>query len=497
MTAKVHAQLFAATSRGLRWSYGGTIARSLLQFGLGVCLARILGPHPYGLVAAAMLPIGLGALISDGGLTLALVQRAEVSPQQVASCFLYQCLIGCVLFLCGWLSAPLLAGLMHQPPLVGILRWLSAIFILQAAGMTSTAWLRRTMDFRTLQLIQISSYVVGYLLIGLPLALEGHGVWALVAASLSQALLATLLLLSFGRVPFSQIRLRLPRDMFQFGSSLMLTNLLNWGLANLDTIVVGRRFGATDLGYYNRVSTLIATPGSVALPPLQNVLFTTYARLQEDRIAASELFLGCLNLVALVFAPMMAAAAAAPLTVVTGIFGPAWAASSALVLPMALGAWLNACMCIVGPLLWGQGHYRREMLAQALTLAVMVPTLLLCHAHTVMTIAELMFGINALRLTLVIRAAARCNHASMPQLLKAFLPAVALGVGTYLATRLADAVLLDILPNATARLGCLIAVVLIGLMATLLLFRSILFLPVVLAQLPRVWGRLGSRSADA
>ena len=101
MTAKVHAQLFAETSRGLRWYYGGTIARSLLQFGLGVCLARILGPQPYGLVAAAMLPIGLGALISDGGLTLALVQRTEISPQQVASCFLYQCLIGCLLFLGG------------------------------------------------------------------------------------------------------------------------------------------------------------------------------------------------------------------------------------------------------------------------------------------------------------------------------------------------------------------------------------------------------------
>ena len=81
----------------LKWNYIGAFARSGSQFVIGIILARLLGPEPFGLVAVALLVISLGALIADFGLASALVQRKNVSREDIRFIFTIQLLVGAIL----------------------------------------------------------------------------------------------------------------------------------------------------------------------------------------------------------------------------------------------------------------------------------------------------------------------------------------------------------------------------------------------------------------
>ena len=99
----------------LKWNYLGRLISLTLQFAVGIILARLLGPEPFGLVAIALFVQGLGNLFAEGGLGTALIQSQEISEHDIRSVFSAQMVIG--FFMSGAVigSAPLLSAFFHEP----------------------------------------------------------------------------------------------------------------------------------------------------------------------------------------------------------------------------------------------------------------------------------------------------------------------------------------------------------------------------------------------
>jgi PST family polysaccharide transporter len=371
----------------LKWNYLGNGVRSLSQFLIGILLARLLGPEPFGIVAVAGLVLGIGNLFADLGFGAALVQGKTVSALQLRFVLTVQVIFSLLMMGAGMALAPLIAAYFHQPRAGAVMTTMFLLFPLQALGQTGAAMLRRALNFKSLQTITIVSYLVGYLVIGLPVACWGWGVWSLVAAQLSQSALNSLLLIRLTAVPLRPSFHRDGGALLRFGVKVTAANLSSWSISNIDTICLGRAFGATDLGLYSRAANLLITPMSVIATGFQSVLFAACARAQSDQEKIRRIYLETTAAVALLCCPIFFTAALIPDTLIVGIYGKQWSAAVPFVLPLALAVLVNALLAIEGPVLMAADRVGLELKTQLCTIVFFISLLWLATHHAMVAVA--------------------------------------------------------------------------------------------------------------
>ena len=311
--------------KGLAWTSSGTAAQMVLQVAVVILLARLLSPAEFGVVSMALVVIGFSELIVELGMSSAVVQRPQLEERHVRTAFTVSMLSGLVLCVVLVLAAPLIAAFVRMPTLVPILRALALGFIVRGPSVVSTALLQRAMAFRSIAMIRLASYVLGYAVVGVSLALAGFGVWALVAANLGQAALQSGL--SFATQPHA-LRPALDRrslgEMSAFASGMTLTQVANYFGRQGDNFLVGKLLGAAPLGIYGRAYQLMAMPANFFGQAFSTVLFPAFARIQEDPARTAGAFERGTRLIALVLLPFGAVTYALGPEIVAFLLGPRW-----------------------------------------------------------------------------------------------------------------------------------------------------------------------------
>lgn len=407
MDTKPEKQNQSVTSKSitaLKWNYLGRLISLSLQFAIGIVLARLLGPEPFGLVAIALFVQGLGNLFAEGGLGSALIQSKDISDHDIRSVFSTQLLIG--MFLSAIITglAPLLAAFFKEPNATPVIMVMALSFTIQALGQTASALIKRNLEFKKIQLISLMSYCLGYLGLGLPLAYHGYGVWSLVAAQLSQVSINALATYISHRHPILPLVGPKHCRFLRFGAAMTLNNLTSWGISNLDTAIIGRNFETTTLGIYNRTFTLVNMPMHAVTSSMQSVLFSAYAKSQDNQVTLQRTFITSISLMALFFFPVYGAMAAIPDLIITTIYGNKWQAAIPLMMPLSFALAINAVLAMCGPLLSAKGLPQLELKAQLLTLLVSIPSLLWAAQISVLTVAWVLLGTYILRLLLLATA---------------------------------------------------------------------------------------------
>lgn len=404
--------------QALRWNFLGNLARGLSQFLIGVVLARLLGPEPFGIVALAWMIVGLGRLVADLGFGAALVQRAALSETDLRYVFTVQMGFALLLTAAGWLSADVLAVYFHKPQAAPVLRALFFLFIIDCPGQTAAAMLRRELNFKRVQQVAIASYLVGYLGVGIPCAWLGHGAWSLVAAQLTQSLLSTGLLLHGMPIPMKPCWRSSTQGIAGFGMKVTAANLSSWAISNLDTAFIGRAFGAAELGLYSRALNLLNMPMSMIATGFQGVLFAACARHQQDTDKLRHTYLETSTAVAMVCIPLFATAAVVPATLVLGVYGSKWSASIPLVTPLALAVLVNVLLAIQGPILMAGNRVGAELRNQACAVLIFLPLLWVAARHALVVTAWAVFVTYVLRWALLTLATLRMTGARVRDYLR-------------------------------------------------------------------------------
>ena len=360
-------QMAARASAGFGWNMAGGVARALAGLGINTLLARLLGPEPFGQLALAMVVVGLGNLLVEAGMGVGLIQKVDVDELDIRYVFTTQMGIGLVMAAGMAVLAPWGATLLGQAAVAPVLRALSALLLIQAFGQTGTALLRRAGDFQRVQQLQISSYLVGYLGVGIPMALGGGGVWSLVAAQVAQASLY-----SVGAWVVTRHSVRFywgggRRGLAEFGATIAASNVVAWAVSALPTLLIGRFQGVEMLGYFSRAFFLVNMPASVLAASLQTTSLTLYSRLQRHSRLTARTCLGLMALCQLATVPAFLTAAAMPRTIVEALFGERWLAMAGLLTPLALAMPLECLAALSGPLLIARGRPGLEFRVQAAT----------------------------------------------------------------------------------------------------------------------------------
>lgn len=355
----------------VKWAAAGTVIRFVLQLLTQVILARLLGPESYGLFAMGLIVLTLSTFVADFGFSWSLVQNKELTESDVRFAFTWQLLSGALATLALLLLAPSVADYFREPRVEVIVQWLSLTCVLTAITAPGSNLLRRKLDFRTLNVIQIVSYVIGYLLVGVTLAFLDCGVWALVAAWLSQSLSA--LVLTFIRAPHS-IRPLLwypgARRSTSAGSTVFATNICNWLLNNVDRLFLGRFLDAHAVGVYTVGYNLANTPNSLFLTALQPAFLAAGTKLQDEPLRLREIYLSVLSCVWILIGPAFILLACAAPHLIAFLYGAVWAESAAVLTILALAMPAYVSWGLSTPVLWNTGGRHLESLLQLPVLAV-------------------------------------------------------------------------------------------------------------------------------
>jgi O-antigen/teichoic acid export membrane protein len=299
-------------------------AKFFLNFAAAAVLARLLTPREFGLVGMVLGITGLVGLFKELGLSTATVQRDIITQQQVSNLFWVNvCVSGILTGLCFGL-APLVASFYHDPRVKGIMMALSLTFLVSGSTVQHQALLARQMRFRAIAKIELISMLLGFTS-ACCLAKVGFGYWALVAQQL--AAVATNLVLTWytsGWRPSMPTRNSGVGPMLSFGAHLTMADFLGLLMANSDSILVGRVFGAEPLGLYTRANVLLARPLQQVLAPINAVLTPVLSRLQNDTERYRRSFMHAYETLALITFSFsaMCLVLASPLILV--VLGPKW-----------------------------------------------------------------------------------------------------------------------------------------------------------------------------
>jgi len=269
-------------ARGAAVTLGGQAGKVLIQLASVVVLARILTPADYGLITMVVVIIGVGEIFRDFGLSSAAIQAPSLSARQRDNLFWVNTLLGAVLFILVFSAAGVVAQLYGHPQLVPLVQVLSLTFLLNGVATQYRADLVRRLRFRFLATADVVAPLIAFIL-ALATALLGWGVWALVVQQLTQTLTLMILMLIAARwLPGRPHRQESIRGFLKFGWNMLATQLVGYLSNNIDTALVGLRFGPTSLGIYNRAFQLVMTPLNQVRVPLTTVALPILARLQSD-----------------------------------------------------------------------------------------------------------------------------------------------------------------------------------------------------------------------
>jgi PST family polysaccharide transporter len=283
------------------FSQAGRVIAQLLGM---VILARLLSPSDYGVVAMAMLVTGFAGIFHNFGTKAAVIQRRELPSALLDSLFWLNVGFGLAIAILIALLAPVIAVAMREPRLTGVLWLLALAFPILSLGLVQQGLLERASRFRSVALIECCAAFAG-LAAGVLAALAGWGVYSLVSQAIVAWIVVTagLWAASTWR-PAWRCSLALIREIAGFSGNLMGFNIVNYFARHMDTVLIGRFLGATDLGYYHLAYRLMIWPLQNISDVAWRAFFPALSRLQDDKQRLRLAYVRAAAAVFLITAPL-------------------------------------------------------------------------------------------------------------------------------------------------------------------------------------------------
>lgn len=290
---------------GFFWSFLGIATQGLSQILILIILARLLSPEDFGLVGVALIVISFSNIFYELGIGSAIVQRANLEKRHVWVGYTLSLITSVVLSAIVWFSIPLIVSFFRMERLSLILKVMIFIFPVNSLSVVSASLLQKEFKFRTLALVEVISYIVGFGICGIVLATIKFGVWALVCANLCQSVVKAIMLLILER-HFLKIffDLKACKELLQFGIGFSIAEIANFFAGQGDNIITGKVLGAQALGIYGRAYQFMVIPATLFGSVIDKVLFPVMSKIQDKPQQLTQAYQYGLKIIALLTLPL-------------------------------------------------------------------------------------------------------------------------------------------------------------------------------------------------
>jgi O-antigen/teichoic acid export membrane protein len=315
------------TLSGMFWTFSDLIANQGLNFIIQIIFARLLTPRDFGVIGMITVLIAVAQTIVDSGFTNGLIREREVGQREYSTVFFFNTAVALSLYFIMFISANAISNFFAEPQLVGILKILGLVLVINSFGIIQRTILIRKIDFKTqIKVSVLSSIVSG--IIGIIAAFTGYGIWSLVIRTLAKEFMQSVLLAVFNRWKPSLIFCKATfLRLFSFGWKLLLSQLLSTIFQNIYYLIIGKAYSANDLGYYTNASKLRDIACESTTGAIQSVSYPVLSSIQENNKKLKEGYRKITKNSAFLTFPIMIGLAAIADPLYRFLFGEKWLAA--------------------------------------------------------------------------------------------------------------------------------------------------------------------------
>ncbi len=312
------------TTKGLLWSSVERFSNQGVQFVFSIILARLLSPSDFGIIAMITIFFAIAQSFVDSGFSNALVRKTDRREEDLSTCFYFNIGVGIIAYIVLFLIAPLVANFYNQPILSPIIRITGLGVILNSLCVVQQALFTIKIDFKSQAKITLSATVISGI-VGIILAYQGYGIWALVWQGVASSIVRMGLLWFMSKWrPTTGFSKSSFNYLFGYGSKLLASGLLDTIYNNIYPIVIGKFYTPAQLGNYSRALSFAQLPSSNITSILQRVTFPVLSTIQDDIPRLQANYRRLLKLSAFIVFPLMTGLAAVAFPMIRIILTPKW-----------------------------------------------------------------------------------------------------------------------------------------------------------------------------
>lgn len=282
-------ELEKKAKKGLLWSSIDKFSTLIIQFSVGIVLARILVPEDFGLIGMIAILLAVSQCLVNSGFYTALVQKKDITDDDYSTILFFNIIVALALYVILFLVSEYVSKFYDEPLLIDLIKVVAINIIILSTTVVHRAMLTRKIDFKNQAITHISASIFGGV-VGIYAALNDYGVWALVYQYLSRSLLTAILFWSLNRwMPLLIFSKKSFNSLFSFGSKLMISELLKVFFRNLYIIIIGKIYKAEELGFFTRADLFKQVPGALVGNILQSVTFPLMVKVIDDDIKVKNI----------------------------------------------------------------------------------------------------------------------------------------------------------------------------------------------------------------
>ncbi|MDQ3949669.1 MAG: lipopolysaccharide biosynthesis protein [Gemmatimonadota bacterium] len=358
---------------GVAWTAGMKWSTQILSWASTLLVARLLTPTDYGLFGMAMVFQGFLAPIYDLGIGAAIIQRRDLTEDEIARLGSLTLLYGAGFAVLTIALAPPIAAFYREPAV----RWILVVLALASAiasfQILPRTILARRMQFRTIALID-GVGALSQTIVTVALALAGYRYKALVYGAAFSAVVSTGVALAAASHRYAWPRRPAQlRGAMSYGWHVALSRIGWYIYTNADFAVVGRVLGKAALGAYSFGWTIATIPVDRVASLVGRVIPSVFASIQDNVPAMRRYCLGITEGLAFVVLPLAVGLAVTADDFVRVVLGDRWSGAIGPLRLLAFYGGFRSLATVVSPVLVATGHARRNLQYTLLATAVLPP----------------------------------------------------------------------------------------------------------------------------
>ena len=261
------------------WRLAERSGAQIVQLVVSIVLARILLPSDYGIVALMTVFIGILGIFINCGLGSALIQKKDADDVDFSTVFYAQLVFCVIIYSLLFFAAPFIADFYQMPEMTAMVRVLSLTLVIAGVKNIQVSYVSKNMQFKRFFFATLGG-TIGAAGVGIGMACLGFGAWALIAQSLFNNAVDTLILwITVKWRPIKAFSFQRLKSLFSYAWKLLVSSLLDSVYNNLRSLIIGKVYSAENLAFYNKgqswpnliVENVNSSIDSVLLPSMSSV----------------------------------------------------------------------------------------------------------------------------------------------------------------------------------------------------------------------------------
>ena len=307
-----------------------------VQFLVMLIVARILSPKDYGLIGMLAIFIHVSQSLVESGFSQALIRKKNRTELDNNTVFYFNLVMSLIFYALLYISAPYVAIFYNEPTLCSVMRVFCLVIIFDSFNIVQRSIYTSNIDFKILARASMSSALISGVA-SIFMAKNGFGVWTLVYQQIIYGIVSTIILWYYSKWhPKWVYSWKSFKEMFSFGINLLISGLIDTIYNNLYTIIIGKIFNATSLGYYSRADHYAQLPATNFNSIFLRVTYPVLCKMQDDNDKLRENYRKLLRMSAFIIFPIMCGLAGAAYPSVVMIIGKKWEYAAVLLVPICL-----------------------------------------------------------------------------------------------------------------------------------------------------------------